>query len=78
MAFTDDDRNILIEAATEVRNIKERLAHLPCEQEPPVCTQEIRLASLESTRNRTVGAVVTTAILSLVAGISYLITKIGG
>lgn len=78
MAFTDEDRNVLISTATQVANIEKRLDHLPCEQDPPQCTQETRLKSLEVTRERAIKTTLTALVGSIIAGLGYLFTKIGG
>ena len=78
MAFTSEDRNVLISTATKVDLIEGWIGNLPCHQIPPVCTQESRLKSLETTRARGIGSIITSIILSVVAGISYLLTRIGG
>ena len=78
MAFTDEDRNILIETATKVANVEGWMENLPCQQHPPECTQENRLKSLETTRSRGVGAVITILVLSAIAFLKMLVAKIGG
>jgi len=78
MAFTDEDRNILIATATRVENIESKFEDLPCEQHPPECTQETRLKSLETTRSRGFKAVASTIIGLIMATVGYLFTKIGG
>ena len=73
MAFTDDDRNILIATKTKVEAIENQLSDLPCKQHPPECTQETRLESLEKTRRRWYTGMVTLVIGAVVAGISATI-----
>jgi len=78
MAFTDEDRNVLIATATKVENIEGWMANLPCQQHPPECTQEDRLKSLETTRSRAIGTTITAAIATVVAGLGWFLAKIGG
>ena len=78
MAFTDEDRNILIETATKVVNIEGWVGNLPCQQHPPECTQEPRLKSLEDTRNRQTTGIVTAIIAFVVTVVGYLFSKVGG
>jgi len=78
MAFTDEDRNILIETATKVANMEGWMENLPCQQHPPECTQEDRLSSLETTRERAVKTTLTALVGSVLAGIGYLLSRIGG
>ena len=78
MAFTDEDRNILIATATKVENMTGWMENLPCQQHPPECTQEERLASLEKTRSRAIGTTLTALVGSVVAGFAYFISKLGG
>ena len=78
MAFTDEDRNILIATATKVENMEGWMENLPCQQHPPECTQEERLASLEKTRDRAVKTTLTALVGSFMAALGYLFTKIGG
>jgi hypothetical protein len=78
MAFTNEDRNILIETATKVANVEGWMENLPCQQHPPECTQENRLESLETTRSRGIKAAVSTIIGLFLAATGYLINKIGG
>jgi hypothetical protein len=79
MAFTDEDRAMLVRTATKVENIENRLEHLPCEIDPLIYgTQEVRLKSLETTRSRTITSVVSTIIAVLVAAIGYLFHRLGG
>ncbi len=78
MAFTQDDRDILIETKTKVENLEGWMESLPCKQHPPECTQEERLASLETTRNRAIGTTLTALVGSVVAGFVYLINRLGG
>lgn len=73
MAFTDEDRNVLIEAATKVKNIEGWMANLPCQQVPPVCTQEKRIANLETSRERGIKGVVAIGIGSVLTFIGIYI-----
>jgi len=78
MAFTDEDRNLLIATATRVENMEGWMENLPCQQHPPECTQESRLTSLETTRSRGIGAAISVAILAFLAGLKLFLAKIGG
>ena len=80
MAFTDEDRNVLIATATKVENIEGWIGSLPCQQQPPVCTQEGRLVSIErvavSTRNWVAGIVATILGGGALAILAAFLTKI--
>jgi hypothetical protein len=78
MAFTPEDRNILIETATKVANVEGWMENLPCQQHPPECTQDDRLKSLEVTRERAVKTTLASLVGGVVAGIGYLIHRLGG
>jgi len=78
MAFTDEDRNILIETATKVANVEGWMENLPCQQHPPECTQEDRLKTLEVTRERAIRTTLTALVGSIVVGIGWLLNKLGG
>lgn len=78
MAFTDEDRNVLIATATKVENIEGWIESMPCQQHPPGCTQESRIKSLETSRNRGIGAMITFLVLSALAGLKLFVSKIGG
>jgi hypothetical protein len=73
MAFTDEDRNILIKTATQVKNIEDWIGDLPCRQHPPECTQEHRLSSLETSRDRGVKAGVSVVIGAVLTAIGVYI-----
>lgn len=76
MAFTDEDRNILIETKTKVDNIERWMSNLPCQQHPPECTQENRIGSLETSRRRWYTGIVATAVGAIVAGVGALIRSL--
>ena len=78
MAFTDEDRNILIETATKVANVEGWMENLPCQQHPPECTQEDRLASLEKTKSRAINTTLTALVGSIVAALGYFFHRLGG
>lgn len=78
MAFTPEDRNLLIATATRVENMGGWIENLPCQQHPPECTQETRIESLETTRTRGVTGMVTTVIGIVVAAVGYIIHRILG
>ena len=63
MAFTDEDRSVLISTKTKVENIEGWIASLPCQQQPQVCPKQDRLDDIEkglsNTRNWVAGVVAT-------------------
>jgi hypothetical protein len=63
MAFTDEDRNVLVATKTKVDNIEGWIASLPCQQQPPVCLKTDKLDDIEkrlsNTRNWVAGVVAT-------------------
>jgi len=78
MAFTDEDRAVLVGTAVRVENMENWMNDLPCQQHPPECTQEERLKSLETTRKRAINTTLTALVGSVVAGIGYLFSRLGG
>jgi hypothetical protein len=78
MAFTDEDRAVLVGTAVRVENMENWMNDLPCQQHPPECTQEDRLKSLETTRERAIKTTLAAMVGSVMAGLGYLFTKIGG
>jgi hypothetical protein len=78
MAFTDEDRNILIETATKVANVEGWMENLPCQQHPPECTQEHRLESLEKTRGRAISASIKGLVAVILSVGAYCVTKLIG
>lgn len=73
MAFTDEDRNVLIATATRVETFEKWMNDLPCQQHPPECTQEDRIASLETSRDRGVKAGVSVVIGAVLTAIGVYI-----
>jgi hypothetical protein len=76
MAFTDEDRNILIKTATKVENIEGWMANLPCQQHPPECTQEARVKLLETSQKRLANGFVTAIIITVVTAIGAYIKSL--
>lgn len=78
MAFTDEDRAVLIGTAVRVESMENWINDLPCQQHPPECTQDTRIKALEKTKTRAINSTLTALVGSIVAGIAYLIHRIGG
>jgi len=82
MAFTDEDRNILIETSTKVKNIEGWVESLPCQQQPPVCLKQDALDNLEktvsNTRNWVAGIVATILGGGALAVLAAILTHIAG
>jgi hypothetical protein len=78
MGFEQADRDLLIATATRLENVEGWMENLPCQQHPPECTQEDRLKSLEKTRDRAVKSTLAALVGSVVAGLGYIFTRLGG
>lgn len=72
VGFTLGDQGRLVRMETTLNTLATTMSELPCAHEPPVCTQENRLASLETTRRRGVGGVITLIIGAIIAFVASL------
>lgn len=72
VGFTLGDQSRMIRMESTLNTLATGVGNLPCAHEPPICTQENRLASLETTRRRGMGGFITLIIGAIVAFIASL------
>ncbi len=78
IGFTVGDQERVVRMETILERIDEKLDQLPCQHEPPLCTQEARLGSLEKTRGRWYKGLITLVVGTLVAGIVAIFNTVAG
>ncbi len=65
VGFTLGDQGRLVRMETTLNTLATNMSNLPCAHEPPICTQESRLASLETSRKRGIGAFIAAVVAAI-------------
>lgn len=76
VGFTLGDQERMVRMEDVLGGLDTKLDNLPCQTGPPThCAQGLRITSLEDSRKKTVGAIITVAIGTFLAGVAAIFGK---